>query len=279
VVNEGVGPILAVIPTYRPPRDLLELIEVLSPQVSAVVVADDGSPCTFDPVLRSAAQAASVVRNPRNHGIARGLNQGLSAAIEANAYWLLTIDQDSRMTPHYVESLLENASAREDKGAKIGAIGAELIADASGELRYPLRSTAHGPVTEELIQTGTLWKVDALVNIGGFDEGLAIDAVDAEACLGLREAGYTIAVAPGTMIDHRIGNATTVSMMGRNVMVTGHTPERRSSMLRNRLRLFPREFRQNPRHALRTIRRVTLNQTLGLVVPGPKPLADRPSES
>jgi hypothetical protein len=51
-------------------------------------------------------------------------------------------------------------------------------------------------------------------------------------------------------------------------MVTGHSPERRASMLRSRLRLFPVEFNESPRHALRTIRRVAVNQTLGLFIEG-----------
>jgi len=247
--------------------------------VDAILVADDASPCSFDPVLLTASRLASVVRYERNQGIARGLNQGLSAAIESKARWLLTIDQDSRVTPGYVNSLVWNAASHRAAGMRIGAIGAEVIADASGELRYPLKSTAQGPATEEIIQTGTLWSVDALANVGGFDEELAIDAVDAAACLALREAGYQISIAPGTTIEHRIGNSTMVSLMGRNVMVTRHARQRRSSMLRNRLRLLPREFRQNPRHALRTIRRVTLNQTLGIFVHDPKPEQEGQSES
>jgi hypothetical protein len=37
-------------------------------------------------------------------------------------------------------------------------------------------------------------------------------------------------------------------------------------MIRNRFRLFPGEFRQSPAHALRTVRRVLVNQVLGLLV-------------
>ena len=135
-------------------------------------------------------------------------------------------------------------------------------------MTYPLRESSFGLITEELIQTGTLWNVSGMWAIGGFDERLGIDAVDAAACLALRKHGFTIAVAPGVRIEHGIGAARTVRVAGRSVMVTGHSPERRTSMVRNRLRLFPAEFRQSPRHALRTLRRVAVNHTLGLLIEG-----------
>jgi len=51
--------------------------------------------------------------------------------------------------------------------------------------------------------------------------------------------------------------------LGRTVMVTNHSPARRATMVRNRLALAPAEFRQSPKHAFRTLRRVTVNSVLG----------------
>lgn len=232
-----------------------------------VVVSDDASPCTSDPtlnVLRGMGNV-TVVRHGANQGIARGLNDGLRAAVECGAEWLLTVDQDSRLVDGYLETLLAEIERRKRLGARIGAIGAERILDASGELTYPLSWPTHGPITEELIQTATMWRVDALAELGGFDESLGIDGVDAGACLGLRRLGYDIAVVEGTHVHHVIGAARMVNLLGRPVMVTGHAGERRSSMLRNRLRLFPAEFRQSPKHAFRTLRRVAVNHGLGIV--------------
>ena len=261
---------LAVIPTYRPPEAMRRLIEILAPQVAQVLVSDDASPCTFDPLLRTLTISTNLnlLRHRQNHGIARGLNDGLELAHAKGFPWLLTIDQDSHIDAAYVSALLQHASSRENNGEHLGAIGAETIQDAAGELTYPKRLGTHGQITEELIQTGTLWSVSALVEIGGFDESLGIDAVDAAACLRLREQGYAIAIAYGISVEHSIGSAQMVPLLGRTVMVTDHSPTRRTSMLRNRLRLFPAEFRQSPTHAVRTIRRVVANQSLGLALEG-----------
>lgn len=256
-----------VIAAYRPTQSLSCLTRELSSMWS-VTVADDASPCTFDGVFREvdAIDNVTVIRHEASRGIARSLNDGLSAAVRENAQWLLTVDQDSSIDAHYCEVVARFLDEHTSGSRLIGAAGAEVVADASGDMRYPLRETEGLLTTEELVQSGTVWSVAALQEIGGFDESLGIDAVDAAACLRLRQRGYAVAVIPGLRMQHTIGNARMVRVLGRSIMVTGHSPERRSSMVRNRLKLFPDEFRQSPRHALRTIRRVGVNHTLGLVI-------------
>lgn len=243
-------------------------MDVLRPQVDQILLSDDASSCLHDPLLRELARISqvTVIRHASNAGIARGLNDGFRLAQSVRARWLLTVDQDSSLGAEHVSALLGDAGSRTEAGVRVGAIGVETIEDRSGTLLYPTRMSAGGAVTEELIQAGTLWAVDALTEVGGFDERMGMDAVDAGACLRLRERGYSVCVSPGTSIRHEIGSARVVTFLGRNIMVTGHSPDRRTSMVRNRLRLFPAEFRQSPQHAFRTLRRVTANQLVGLAL-------------
>jgi rhamnosyltransferase len=266
-VGETKPTVLAVVPTCRPTESVSALVAALADQ-AAVVVSDDASPCTSDPILRSleSLPAVTVMRHQHNAGIARGLNDGLAAALIAGATWLLTVDQDTVLPTGYLDALTSVATSLVASGVPLGAIGAQVIADASGSMTYPTRIEGGAVVTEEIIQTGSLWSVAALAEFGGFDESLGIDAVDAAACLRLRERGLEVAVAPGLSLSHSIGAARSISVFGRSVMVTGHSPARRTTMLRNRLRLFPAEFKQSPTHAFRTLRRVGVNQTLGLFV-------------
>ena len=248
--------------------NLVDLVGLIAPQVSRVVVSDDASPCTYDGLFRDLLDHSNVevIRHDKNAGVARGLNDGLAAATSSDATWLLTGDQDSMVDDSLVSSLLQRAEDRAASGEQLGALGVEVVADASGEMRYPLIDDGESASTHEVIQTGTLWNVDALTRIGGFDEKLGMDAVDAAACLGLRRAGFRIGVAIGLRIDHAIGESRMISVGGKQVMITGHSPQRRASMLRNRLRLFPAEFAESPLHALRSVRRVVVNQTVGLML-------------
>lgn len=270
--------VCVVIPTYRPGIELVEHVQHLRSQGDyPIVVSDDASPVTADPVLRAVGEidGVEVIRHFRNAGIARGLNDGVARAVSVGARWLLTLDQDSVVGAGFIEKLL--ASVRESsslwsEGPRVGVIAPATISDASGEISYPSRGplpeTGDLVVTEEVIQSGALWNVAALMHATGshgFDEHLGIDAVDAAACLRLREAGYLIALAPEVTLTHNLGDSRQVSVLGRTIMVTNHSPARRATMVRNRLKLAPAEFKQSPKHAFRSLRRVAVNTAFGAI--------------
>lgn len=258
------GDALAVIPTYRPDRaGLLALLADLQAAELPVLVTDDASPATSDRLLAEiAARAVPVRRHVRNAGIARGLNEGLRLARQQGATWLLTVDQDTRLTPDTLRQLQQTANSSD----RIGVVGVQVICDASGDVTYPARLVGDLLVTEEVFQTASLWRVSALDSFGGFDERLGIDGVDAAACLRLRERAWQVVLAPRTEVQHRYGEGSAVRLFGRKVVSTGHSPQRRESMVRNRLALAPAEFRQSPRHAIRTLRRVAVNTVLGATI-------------
>ena len=271
---EDVPNVAAVIPVYRPEESaLLDLLDALTAGGTPVLVSDDASPCTFDHVLRAVAnRGIPVVRHPRNAGIARGLNEGLAFARERGAAWLLTVDQDSTLPSGYLEALLAASPAEsslwgDPAAIRPGVIGAGVIGDSSGDLGYPTRSEQGFSVTEEVFQTGSLWSVAALAEVGGFDERLGIDGVDSAVCLALRKAGYSVVVAESVRLVHTLGtNARSIRILGREVVSSGHSPERRESMVRNRLRLAPAEFVESPTHAFRTLRRLAMNTALAVTV-------------
>jgi len=278
--------LVVVVPTFNPPANpnLEKLVTTLALSGFPVLVSDDASVVTHDPALHQLRDIPGVriTRHLRNKGIARGLNEGLELARTVGATWLLTVDQDSLVTSDYIPTLLNFANTINNQlwtDNPIGAVAPASISDASGEITYPTKvlqaSRANSLLTtEEVMQSGALWNVQALDRVGGFDSDLAIDAVDAAACLRLREVGFVIAVTAEVTISHNLGAARQVRLFGRTVTVTGHSRSRRASIIKNRLKLAPAEFRQSPKHALRTLRRVAVNEVLGSVVPRPKEKKD-----
>ena len=256
--------VTAVIATYCPPPGLGEHVGTVREMVRTVVVADDASPCTFDHALARTFRQPGVLgtRFTHNAGIARSLNAGLSEAISGGSQWLLTLDQDSRCSTTYVQDLLSDLQRAEEIGLSVGVIAPQSIDDKRGTIRYPINREHGWPVTEEVLQSGALWSVPLLQEVGGFDEVLGMDAVDAAACLSIRERGHDVVLSPRARLQHEWGNAHYVSLFGRTIAATGHSSQRRANIVRNRLRLFPRELRQSPTHALRTLRRVAVSNLL-----------------
>ena len=246
----------------------MQLVQGVRSMVDAVCLVDDASPCTADGILRecSGLPGVRVHRFRANAGIARSLNLGLGLARDAGAAWLLTVDQDTAVPATLVDELCALASTAAEHGLPVGAVGPATIAHGDTALAYPIREEHGFAVTEEIFQSGALWSVDALTRIGGFDEHLGIDAVDSAACLRLRRAGYAIALAPGVTGQHAYGDAQPIRLLGRTVMATHHSPQRRESMTRNRLALMGEEWQASPTHALRTMRRLGMSTLLAVTV-------------
>lgn len=259
--------IVACVATFRP-ADLRALISAVRPQVEAVIVADDASPVTYDSVLRDAASIADeVLRHHRNAGIARGLNAGLASARARGAEWLLTLDQDSLPRDGYVDALARALDAARGRGLNVGAVGASLFRGSGGVLAIPTRRlTDDAEVADELVLAGTLWNVEALGAIGGFDETLGMDAVDAAAGIRLRRSGCSLLVVPGLELRHEIGRSRPVRLLGRTVQATSHSPERRETILRNRLKLAPEAARVSIPYSIRTVRRAAIGAVLAATV-------------
>ena len=264
----GTGPedVLALVPTFRPPECVIRLLAQLRSMVGATVVSDDASPATFDELLRSSP--VPVIRHREREGIARSLNIGLANALESGAQWLLTVDQDSDLPPQYINRLLATATSAHEAGLPVGVVAAETVNIPGTDLGYPTRHEAGHLVTAEIFQSGSLWNVAALAEIGGFNESFGLDAVDAAACLRLRERGYRIVLAAGSSFHHRYGEGTPIRIFGRTVISTGHSPDRRTGMVHNRLRLLPAEARQDPAQAWRSLRRLAVNTALAVSVEG-----------
>ena len=262
----GTEGVVALVPTFRPPESVIRLLAQLQTMVGTTVVSDDASPATYDELLRSSP--VSVIRHREREGIARSLNIGLATALESDAQWLLTVDQDSDLPAQYVDHLLATAKSAQEAGLLVGVVAAQTVNIPGADLGYPARYEAGHLVTAEVFQSGSLWSVAALAEIGGFDESFGIDAVDAAACLRLRERGYRIVLAEGTSFHHRYGAGIPIRAFGRTVISTGHSPDRRTGMVRNRLRLLPAEARQDPAQAWRSLRRLAVNTALAVSVEG-----------
>ncbi len=267
------NPVIAVVATYRPAaQSLLALLADLAGEGVTTIIVDDASPCTFDPLLRqvsdqvAGAGPVQVQRFDNNRGIARSLNAGLAFANDQKAKWLLTLDQDTRLPAGVIEQLLATAARAKQAGLQVGAIGPIVVDTGGGEIKYPTRESSGFATTAEIVQSGALWSVAALQEIDGFDERLGIDAVDAAACLHLRQIDYQVLVDADARITHSLGAARAVQVLGRTVLATGHSAERRTTMVRNRLQLAPAEFMQSPMQGLRSLRRLAMSTALAVTV-------------
>lgn len=235
--------VVAVVPLYRPTSQQVEMLSDLEQEVDAIVAVDDGSGPWK--VLDSAAGRAVLLRMASNVGIARCLNEGVNEARRLGATHVLTMDQDSGLSMHYVREALNALQHLSDSGIPCGGVGAGHIG--------PHRVDG-AAVADEVrdgfdgIQSGWLLPISTLDRVGPFDEDLFIDCVDVDYLVRCSVAGLPIVVTDRCTIEHALGTGErTVRIGGRSVVFSYHRPFRRYYITRNRILMLRRHGRERPR--------------------------------
>lgn len=245
--------VTVVMSVYNPPVDLVERVGELRAQCGVVVVVDDGSHTVDDmPQLR---EVAKVISLEHNSGIATALNAGIEAAQGLGAAFVLTMDQDSKLSQGYVRQALQTWHAAQAAGIKPGLVSAST----HNGTRMPRWGSAGG--FDELfdpMQSGTLISVATLREVGPFDESLFIDCVDTDYNIRLRRAGFALIGGEGCDLQHALGEARPLRVLGWQPKLRGkpmeilyHAPFRTYYITRNNTVLRKRYRREDGRWMFR----------------------------
>lgn len=256
-------PTAAVVVTRDAPPGLGPRLERIRAQSERVVVVDNASrePRSVQELREVASSGVDLLRNDRNLGIARALNQGVewAAARGCATAWLL--DHDTTPEPDCLERL--RTAAVELPGLRAPALRYDTLPDVRcrwqqtlpGDrfrFRYVYADAMGDPQpVDHAITSGSLLDLAAFDAVGPFDEGLFIDLVDTEYCLRLRSRGFGVHAVPTAWITHGFGHVERRRWLGlKAVHPTHHTLERHYYMARNRVLVLRRHGRRFPSWAI-----------------------------
>lgn len=255
-MNPGVA---AVIVTYRPePATLIALIRALSPQVEAIIVADNGGTEWLEESLPlSPRENVFRVDMQGNQGIGRALNSAIAQLQAQGFQWVITFDQDSLPPPNLVNELYESAVAL-DVAGRCAAVGPAFYdgRDSSGRM-YPFRKLRgcrvvkvdprqrDEPVScDALITSGMLVSVRAWEVSGGFHEGMFVDYTDTEWCFRVRAAGWSVYGIPSAHMCHQLSDGPAKSWLGLTLLT--YSAVRHYFYVRNTFYVATRKFTALP---------------------------------
>lgn len=264
------GPVVgAVIAAFRPGPELVAGVEAVLGQVAGVVVVVDEHPlsvATRALVDQCRAAGADVVEHPANRGIGAALNTGVARALELlpGLTDVLTLDQDSAVPAGYVEALLAARATARGAGVRVGMVAPDSVGSI---VRLPGRRPERDGVRigGEPIQSGLLVPADVLARLSGFDETLFIDGVDTDFYLRARDLGLQCVLAPGTRLEHRLGQAITVGE-DRELPLLVASTFRYHYQWRNLVALVRRHGRRHPAWAVLAVVRAARHLTIVTVL-------------
>jgi rhamnosyltransferase len=247
--------LFCLVPVFDAPADLADRLASIDVPLDHVVVVDDGS------ALPYASDRFPVLRHTANRGIAAALNTGLRWCAQRGATHVMTLDQDTELPPGYANRMVQHWADAEQQGLRPAVLAAGNFADG----RYTRQDIVGLTALDEVLQSGSVFDLTSLLEIGGFDESLVIDAVDADVCLRFTAAGRGV-VATGERIIHAPGRTRHFRILGWEIASTNHPPFRRYYIVRNRLRILSRYGHSHPAWALRTTRRLVVGTLLAVTV-------------
>lgn len=214
-----------VVVLYNPSDENLKYIDTYRDTVDKIYVVDNSD----DTVKRlESTSKIEYIKLNQNMGIAYALNAGAEKAIKDNFKYLLTLDQDSKITKDNILSMKEFLM-----NTNLGKIGLVSPYQDIGSAEK-LSKDEYTDIIE-IMTSGNIIDLDAYQEIGGFKDWLFIDAVDLEYCLNLHKHGYKVLRLNKIIMKHNLGNYSIHHFLGKEYRCSNHNHIRRYYMVRNNL--------------------------------------------
>lgn len=214
-----------VVVFYNPSDENIKNIDNYKSEVDTIYVVDNSD----DDVIRiKNTKKINYIKLGENKGIAYALNVGANEAIKDGYKWLLTLDQDSKMTSEIVVKMKEYLENNNIKN--IGLISPYQDIDAKDDIK-------NGDVEDmiEVMTSGNIINLDAYKKIGGFKDWLFIDCVDTDYCMNLHKNKYKVLRLNNVVMKHELGNLKVHKLFKKEYPCYNHNPIRRYYIVRNNL--------------------------------------------
>ena len=213
-----------VVVFYNPTKKNIANIYNYIDSLDRIYVVDNSN----DNVIRiKEDNKIKYIKLKENLGIAKALNIGCEKAIGEDYNWLLTLDQDSEITPNIINKMKKYIVHNQTK-INIGLVSPyqEIFS----------KETAPNTEYEEMIDimtSGNIINLNAYKKIGGFKDWLFIDLVDTDYCMNLSQNGYKVIRLNRIVMKHNLGNLKVHKFLGKEYPCYNHNPIRRYYIVRN----------------------------------------------
>ena len=214
----SIADVAALIVVFDPNYDALtQLIDRLTAQVPQVYVVNNGAQDVLYRKFRAHTRALGVtfLEMGANAGVAKALNRGIGAALDAGFEACWTFDQDSLPGASDASILFESLRTAQNFSSKVAAVAPVVInLNRSKPLPFLVpgrRNTVreihveHEQEVSAAITSGMLVRTDAWRETGGLRDDYFIDLVDTEWCFRARAQGFCILCNPAARLQHRLG--------------------------------------------------------------------------
>jgi rhamnosyltransferase len=236
----------AVLVLHGAVGDLVEPLARLASVVSRIVLVDNNEQPTAALRALPGQVPVELLHHGNRGGLAGAYNHALQLLRQAPAPvpdQVVFLDQDSdtaALRAFLADAEVEALLARDDVAVvspaycdRATGLRGRYIELGRWRLHHLPRVFAGPRPVAFVINSMSVWRMQALDRIGPFNETLAIDHVDTEYCLRTRRLGLGVWVHGSHQFAHSIGERRRYRLLGRELQAGGHEPWRRRLIGRN----------------------------------------------
>jgi rhamnosyltransferase len=209
--------VCAIISTYRPDDEFPKRVDLVSQQVSSVIIVNDSASLVIDHLLfqwfkqNNAISNLILHKNYNNIGIGASLNVGLTIAIERGFEHFLLLDDDTTVMPNLVNRLIYYKILINQQSKKPVGIIAMSSVPIGGTLETFHSYAEKWQDKRGVITSGSFFDKYLVNAIGYLREDFIIDSVDYDFCLRARKSGFRVIKISEPGFYHTVGQN-----LGRN---------------------------------------------------------------
>lgn len=191
--------VTVLITAYNRPDELADTLHTLRRQQGCaleIIVIDDASEPSLEPVVRAACPDAVYLRNPTNQGYIANRSRGMQMA---RGEFIVSLDDDSAPT---APDALVQAVQRMQAEPEIGIL-ALLVHHGLTPPAAPSTALSERYVTS-YIGCGHVLRRDLVAQLGGYRDFYDYYGEEAEYALRALAAGWRVLLYPAVVIHHRV---------------------------------------------------------------------------
>lgn len=220
--------IYGVVVLYNPTEENIRHILEYAPIVERLYVMDNSEAVSEELLAHfSSMPNIVIVSMGGNQGIAAALRCGVQCAIDDNADFCLTMDQDSVFPVSAMDDIKKYLARDDVDDYGIIALNAQFKRDDTGLVEVPM-----------IITSGNFINIKNYRMIDGFRSELFIDSVDFDLCHQFYIIDKKIAYIAEIKLGHKLGNSVVKNLIIRKITLTNHSPLRCYYRFRNNYVLY-----------------------------------------
>jgi len=225
--------VVAIMVTYHPNISVLEKnIQCILPQVDAFFLFDNGSTNVDQIKEIQQRNNFNAIFNSENVGLGKAYNEILDRTFHLYEYFV-TFDQDTSILPESIRTLTDLLN----NNPTIGVVGPVFSRESSS-----VNSKGNIILKHAIIQSCAVFRSEAAIKTGRFNESYFIDSVDFEYCLRMIITGYKVALFDGVKVKHDIGvekKSFGIKYYSHNKIRNYYIARNHMEITKNYLSLFP----------------------------------------